>query len=66
MTSYFVTVRRRGLPRFAVTLLVRADSREAAGELAAGIAELRHGGLFEPRRIRTTTPQALPVFDAVA
>jgi len=66
MTAYSVTVRRRGVPRFDVRLLVGADSREAAGEIAAGIAELRHGGMFETRRIRRTTPPRAAVFDAVA
>jgi hypothetical protein len=66
MTAYFVTVRRRGVPRLDVTLLVRADSREAAAELAAGIAELRHGGVFESHRVRRTTPPRAAVFDAVA
>ena len=52
MAAYFVTVKRRGISPIQVTMLVRAHSRDAAGELASVLAERERGGLFEPRRIR--------------
>lgn len=64
MTPYSVTVRRRGIPALEVRLLVRADSRTAAGELAATLAERRHGGLFEPRGVRRARARAEAVYDA--
>jgi hypothetical protein len=64
MNSYSVIVRRSGIPAFEVRLLVRADSRLAAGELAAALAERRHGGLFESRRVRRALVHAEAVFDA--
>jgi hypothetical protein len=64
MTPYSVTVRRRGVPALEVRLLVQESSKLAAGELAAALAERRHGGLFEPRRIRRVPVRAEAVFDA--
>ena len=64
MNPYSVTVRRRGIPALEVRLLVRADSRAAAGALAAAVAERQHGGLFEPRRIRRAHVSAEAVYDA--
>ena len=60
MTPYSVTVRRRGVPALEVRLLVQESSKLAAGALA----ERRHGGLFEPRRIRRVPVRAEAVFDA--
>jgi hypothetical protein len=64
MTPYSVTVRRRGVPALEVRLLVQESSKLAAGELAAALAERRHGGLFEPRRVRRALVRADAVFDA--
>lgn len=64
MNPYSVIVRRRGVPAFEVRLLVRASSKPAAGELAAALAERRHGGLFEPRRVRRALVHAKAVVDA--
>jgi hypothetical protein len=64
MTSYSVNVRRRGIPALEVRLLVRAESKTAAGALAAALAEQRHGGMFEPRSIRRARASAEAVFEA--
>ena len=64
MNPYSVTVRRRGIPSLEVRLLVRADSKTAAGALAAAVAEQQHGGLFEPRRVRQARVNPEAVYDA--
>ena len=64
MNPYSVTVRSIGIPRLEVRLIVRAESREAAGALASAIAERRHGGTFEARRVRTIADRAGLVIDA--
>ena len=63
MNPYSVTVRRRGVPALEVRLLVQESSKVAAGELAAALAERRHGGLFEPRRVRRARVHGVAVFD---
>jgi hypothetical protein len=50
--AYFVTVERRGVSPIRAQLLVRATSREAAGELAAWIAQRDRGGMFEATKVR--------------
>ena len=50
--AWFATVERRGTSPLATRLLVRATSREAAGQLASFLAERNRGGFFEPTRIR--------------
>lgn len=64
MTPYSVIVRRRGVPALEVRLLVQANDKPAAGELATALAEQRHGGMFEPRRVRRAFVHAEAVFDA--
>lgn len=64
MTPYSVIVRRRSVPALETRLLVRADSKLAAGQLAAAVAESRHGGMFEPRRVRRALVHGEAVFDA--
>ena len=64
MTPYSVIVRRRGIPALETRLLVRADSKLAAGQLAAAVAESRHGGLFEARRVRRALVHGEAVYDA--
>jgi hypothetical protein len=49
---YFVTVERGGASPLETQLLVRAPTREAAGELACWIAERQRGGMFEVRKVR--------------
>jgi hypothetical protein len=55
MAAYFVTIKRRGVAPLQLTMLVRAHSRGAAGDLACALAERERGGLFEPKRIRRAT-----------
>lgn len=62
---YLVTVERRGVSPLRTQLLVRAPTDEAAGELAASIAERTRGGLFEttkvrraPKRVSSFPPEA--------
>ena len=64
MNPYSVTVRSIGIPRLEVRLIVRAETREAAGALAAAIAEQQQGGTFEARRVRTIADRAGLVVDA--
>jgi hypothetical protein len=49
---HFVTVERRGVSPLEVQLLVRAPSKQAAGELASWIAERGRGGFFEATKVR--------------
>jgi hypothetical protein len=64
MNSYSVTVRRSSIPALEVRLLVRADSKIAAGALAAAVAEQQQGGMFEPRTVRRARRNAEAVYDA--
>ena len=64
MNPYSVTVRRRGVPELEMRLLVQESSKLAAGELATAIAERRHGGMFEARRVRRALVHDEAVFDA--
>jgi hypothetical protein len=52
MTAWYVTVSRGGVSPLRLELLVRAPSREAAGELASAVAERDRGGIFEAKRVR--------------
>jgi hypothetical protein len=49
---YLVTVERRGVSPLRAQLLVRAPTREAAGELAGWLAERDRGGIFEVTKVR--------------
>jgi hypothetical protein len=49
---HFVTVERRGVSPLEVQLLVRAPSKQAAGEFASWIAERRRAGFFEATKVR--------------
>ena len=66
MSAYFVTVERRGVSPLKLKLLVRADSEESAGGLAAVTAERERGGTFEPARIRPARRRRGLEFDAAA
>jgi hypothetical protein len=52
VTPYWVTVEHRGVAPVQARLLVRATSPESAGDLATWIAEHKHGGIFESKRVR--------------
>lgn len=49
---YEVTVRRRGPSPLVAVLLVGADSRERAADLAVAVVEIERGGMFEAARVR--------------
>ena len=53
MTSYRVTVRRRGVSPLNLTLVVAAQSRDEAAGIATALAESRRGGMFEAGRVRS-------------
>lgn len=52
MIPYQVTVRRRAPSPLTLTMLVGAESREAAAALATALAERERGGMFESGRVR--------------
>jgi hypothetical protein len=52
MDAFYVTVERRGVSPLKLKLVVAADSKDAAGGLAAALAERERGGTFAPARIR--------------
>ena len=52
MIPYHVTVERRGASPLRLTMLVGADSRDAAAGLATALAEQERGGMFEAGRVR--------------
>jgi hypothetical protein len=52
MIPYQVTVTRRAPSPLTLTMLVGADSRDAAAALATGLAEHERGGMFEAGRVR--------------
>lgn len=56
MSSYQVTVRRRGVSPLTLTMLVAARSRDEAGGIAAALAENQRGGMFEAGRVRSAGP----------
>ena len=49
--TYSVTVRRSASPLRA-QMLVAAESKRAAGELASALAEQNRGGMFEAVKVR--------------
>ena len=49
LDTYSVTVRRSGVSPIRAEMLVAADSKRAAGELASAIAEQERGGIFGSR-----------------
>lgn len=52
MSSYRVSVRRRGVSPLSLTMIVNAASREEAAGLAEAVAEHERGGMFEAGRVR--------------
>jgi hypothetical protein len=52
LDTYAVTVRRSGVSPIRAEMLVAADSKRAAGELASVIAEQERGGIFEVANVR--------------
>jgi hypothetical protein len=60
--TYSVTVQRSGVSPIRAQMLVAADSKRAAGDLASALAEQRRGGMFEAvevRRIPAIDPRFL-------
>jgi hypothetical protein len=66
MSAYFVTVKRQGVSPLKLELLVRAESKDKAGELAAAIAESQSGGMFNASRVRPAKHLHGLVFDEAA
>jgi hypothetical protein len=66
MSAYFVTVKRCGVAPLELKLLVRAESKDRAGELAAFVAERDRGGTFAPARVRPARLRRGYEFDAAA
>lgn len=58
MSSYQVTVRRRGVSPLTLTMLVNASSRDEAAGIAMAMAEHERGGMFEAGRVRSLGPLA--------
>ncbi len=52
LNTYAVILRRTGVSPIRAEMFVAADSKRAAGELAAAIAERERGGMFEVRKVR--------------
>ncbi len=62
MSSYQVTVRRRGVSPLTLTMLVAARSRDEAGGIAAALAEnaARRDVRGRPREVRRTARGGRP------
>lgn len=58
MSTFRVTVRRRGVSPLTLTMLVNAGSRDQAGGIATALAEHQRGGMFEAGRVRSMGPAA--------
>ncbi len=52
MSSYRVSLRRRGVSPLSLTMIVNAGSREEAAGLAVAVAEHERGGMFEAGRVK--------------
>jgi hypothetical protein len=66
MSAYFVTVKRQGVSPLKLELLVRAETKDEAGELAAALAERQSGGMFNAARVRPARRTQGLVFDEAA
>ena len=58
MSSFRVSLRRRGVSPLSLTMVVAAASREEAAGLAAAVAEHERGGMFEAGRVTALGPVA--------
>jgi hypothetical protein len=53
MSSFQVTVRRRGVSPLTLSMLVNAQSRDEAAGIATALAESERGGMFEAGRVKS-------------
>ena len=53
MSSFRVSLKRRGVSPLSLTMVVNAASREEAAGIAVAMAEHARGGMFEAGRIRS-------------
>lgn len=53
MSSFQVTVRRRGVSPLTLSMVVNARSREEAAGIATSLAESGRGGMFESGRVKS-------------
>lgn len=58
MSSFRVSLRRRGVSPLSLTMVVAAASREEAAGLAVAVAEHERGGMFEAGRVKALGPVA--------
>jgi hypothetical protein len=63
LMPYCVTLERRGVSPLKQRLLVRANSKQMASELAAWMAERGHGGVFRVSSVRRTSDRPADEFD---
>jgi hypothetical protein len=53
MSSFRVSLRRRGVSPLSLTMVVNAATREEAAGIAVAVAEHERGGMFEAGRVRS-------------
>lgn len=53
MSSFQVSLRRRGVSPLSLTMVVNAASREEAAGVAVAMAEHERGGMFEAGRVKS-------------
>jgi len=58
MSSFQVTVRRRGVSPLTLTMMVGARTADEAAGIATATAEHERGGMFEAGRVRSMGPMA--------
>ena len=56
MSSFRVSLRRRGVSPLSLTMVVAAASREEAAGIAVALAEHERGGMFEAGRVKGLGP----------
>ena len=52
MSSFQVTVRRRGVSPLTLSMVVNAENRDEAAGIAMALAEGERGGMFEAGRVK--------------
>ena len=53
MSSFQVTVRRRGVSPLTLSMVVNAHTRDEAAGIAMALAESERGGMFEAGRVKS-------------
>jgi hypothetical protein len=53
MSSFRVSLKRRGVSPLSLTMVVNAASREEAAGIAVAMAEHERGGMFEAGRVKS-------------